>query len=224
MTEEKKSTAKKKRAQDATLEPNEQVEKAVPPKAAVPKKASAEAVAAETEITAGVDAKPPAKKTKAPKTKAVGEPVVEAEPAAVEAPKKKSAAKKKAAAVAVDEEAAAAAEDQATPVKKKSPPKKKKAAEPDEVAPKPFKKNPRKQLEVDLVPRKKSEADWAVEVMRERMEPVFYSDLVKEIAKRMDKAATESNLSTIYTRLNLDNRLIYQGDGFWYFDENRLYR
>lgn len=73
-----------------------------------------------------------------------------------------------------------------------------------------------------MVPRKKSEADWAVEILAEKQEPVYYSDLIKTIAKQMGKKTDPASLTSIYTRLNMDNRLVYQGDGYWYYDASRL--
>lgn len=70
--------------------------------------------------------------------------------------------------------------------------------------------------------KKKSETDWAVALLAERKEAIYYRDLVMQIAEKMGRSQDETNLSMIYTRLNLDNRLIYQGDGYWYFDTNRL--
>lgn len=72
--------------------------------------------------------------------------------------------------------------------------------------------------------RKKSEADWALEILSQRQEPVFYDELTREIAKRMGKQIDTGTLTSIYTRINLDNRLIYQGDGYWYFDASKIYR
>ena len=71
---------------------------------------------------------------------------------------------------------------------------------------------------------KKSETDWAISIMQERQEPVFYAELIKLIAEKLERPITDSVLSTIYSRLNLDSRLVYKGDGFWYFNENRLFR
>lgn len=70
--------------------------------------------------------------------------------------------------------------------------------------------------------RKRSEADWAVEILLEKKEPVYYLELIKEISKRMGRSEDEHTLTSIYTRLNLDNRLVYQGDGFWFYDTNRI--
>ena len=72
--------------------------------------------------------------------------------------------------------------------------------------------------------RKKSESDWAMEILTQRQEPVFYDELTREIAKRMGKQLDPVTLTSIYTRINLDNRLVYQGDGFWYFDASKIYR
>lgn len=72
--------------------------------------------------------------------------------------------------------------------------------------------------------RKKSEADWALEILSQRQEPVFYAELVQEIAQKMGKQTDTTTLTSIYTRINLDNRLIYQGDGYWYFDASKIYR
>lgn len=76
-----------------------------------------------------------------------------------------------------------------------------------------------------MVPRKKSEADWAVEILAEKQEPIYYADLIGNIAKKMKKKKSDpAILSSIYTRLNMDNRLVYQGDGYWYYDASRLKR
>lgn len=72
--------------------------------------------------------------------------------------------------------------------------------------------------------RKKSEADWAVELLSASQEPIYYSELVRQIAQRMGRNDDKATLTSIYTRLNLDNRLVYQGEGFWYYDSNRDYR
>ena len=75
-----------------------------------------------------------------------------------------------------------------------------------------------------MIKRKKSEADWAVEIMSQQAEPLYYNDLLKEIASKMKKQADPETLNSIYTRINLDNRLVYQGDGFWYYDTSRMQR
>lgn len=72
-----------------------------------------------------------------------------------------------------------------------------------------------------MIKRKKSEADWAVAILSEKQEPMFYSELVEQIADNMAKSKDAATLTSIYTRLNLDNRLVYQGDGYWYFDLHR---
>lgn len=69
--------------------------------------------------------------------------------------------------------------------------------------------------------RRKSEIDWAVDILVEKQEPMYYMDLVREVAARMGKRDNPENLTSMYTRLNLDNRLVYQGDGYWYYDTNR---
>lgn len=75
-----------------------------------------------------------------------------------------------------------------------------------------------------MIPRKKSEADWAVEILAEKQEAVYYFDLIETIAQKMGKKNDPDNLTSIYTRLNMDNRLVYQGDGYWYYDASRLKR
>lgn len=70
--------------------------------------------------------------------------------------------------------------------------------------------------------RKKSEADWAVQILSERQEPIYYDELTREIASKMGKQVDKANLNSIYTRINLDNRLVYQGDGYWFFDTSRM--
>ncbi len=73
-----------------------------------------------------------------------------------------------------------------------------------------------------MVSRKKSEADWAIEIMEAKKEPIFYKDLIKEIADKMGRKKDDHSLTSIYTRLNMDNRLDYQGDGYWFYDVNRV--
>lgn len=73
-----------------------------------------------------------------------------------------------------------------------------------------------------MVPRKKSEADWAVEILKEKQEAVYYQELIMSIAEKMGKKTNSLILSSINTRLNMDNRLIYQGDGYWFYDKNRV--
>ncbi len=72
-----------------------------------------------------------------------------------------------------------------------------------------------------MIQRKKSEADWAIQIMVEKQEPVHYKELLKAIAKKMGRKDDDLTLTSIYTRLNMDNRLDYQGDGYWYYDINR---
>lgn len=72
--------------------------------------------------------------------------------------------------------------------------------------------------------RKKSEADWALEILAQKQEPVFYDELTRAIAGKMGKQVDPVTLTSIYTRINLDNRLVYQGDGYWYFDASKIYR
>lgn len=73
-----------------------------------------------------------------------------------------------------------------------------------------------------MIQRKKSEADWALQIMSEKQEPVYFEELVKEIATRMGRKDDKLTLTSIYTRLNMDNRLDYQGDGYWFYDVNRV--
>jgi DNA-directed RNA polymerase subunit delta len=75
-----------------------------------------------------------------------------------------------------------------------------------------------------LLPRKKSEADWAVEILAEKQEAIYYFDLIETVAQKMGKKTDPDILTSIYTRLNMDNRLVYQGDGYWYYDASRLKR
>jgi DNA-directed RNA polymerase subunit delta len=70
--------------------------------------------------------------------------------------------------------------------------------------------------------KKRSEADWAVEILLEKKEPVYYLELIKEISKRMGRSQDDQALTSVYTRINLDNRLVYEGDGFWFYDTNRI--
>ena len=70
--------------------------------------------------------------------------------------------------------------------------------------------------------KKKSETDWAVTLLAENKEALYYRDLLLQIAEKMGRGQDEASLSMIYTRINLDNRLVYQGDGYWFFDTNRI--
>lgn len=72
-----------------------------------------------------------------------------------------------------------------------------------------------------MLPRKKSEIDWAVEILVDKQQPIYYLDLIQEICDRMGRKKDPATLASMYTRLNLDNRLVYQGDGYWYYDTNR---
>lgn len=72
--------------------------------------------------------------------------------------------------------------------------------------------------------RRKSEADIAVEILMERKEPLFYQELIREVSKRLGVEYTEQEMVEVYTRLNMDNRLEYKGEGMWYFVSNRTYR
>lgn len=38
----------------------------------------------------------------------------------------------------------------------------------------------------------------------------------------MNRKKDNTALTSMYTRLNLDNRLVYQGEGYWFFDLNRV--
>lgn len=76
-----------------------------------------------------------------------------------------------------------------------------------------------------MIPRKKkSEADWAVEILLERKEPIFFKELITIICDKMGKKMNDSVITSVYTRLNLDNRLVYQGEGYWYFNNSRIHR
>jgi DNA-directed RNA polymerase subunit delta len=72
--------------------------------------------------------------------------------------------------------------------------------------------------------RKKSEADWAVEILTVNGEPMHYLQLITEIAEKMGRKTDIGTLTSIYTRLNLDNRLIYQSEGYWFYHVNRATR
>ncbi|MDD3852655.1 MAG: DNA-directed RNA polymerase subunit delta [Syntrophomonadaceae bacterium] len=70
--------------------------------------------------------------------------------------------------------------------------------------------------------RKKSEADWAVEILGEHGESMHYRELLEKISDQMNRKKDNMALTSMYTRLNLDNRLVYQGEGYWFFDLNRV--
>ena len=38
----------------------------------------------------------------------------------------------------------------------------------------------------------------------------------------MGRSQDDQALTSVYTRINLDNRLVYEGDGFWFYDTNRI--
>jgi DNA-directed RNA polymerase subunit delta len=67
-----------------------------------------------------------------------------------------------------------------------------------------------------------TEADLAVEILMENKEPMYYEPLLKQIAARMGRDEQISTLVPIFSRLNLDHRLEYQGDGFWFLDPKRI--
>ncbi len=73
-----------------------------------------------------------------------------------------------------------------------------------------------------MVNKKKTEADLAVEILLEGHEPIYYEVLLKEIAARMGRDDEIPTLVAIFSRLNMDHRLVYQGDGLWYFDTKRI--
>lgn len=67
---------------------------------------------------------------------------------------------------------------------------------------------------------KKSEADWAYQIIEEHEGPVYYRDLVEEIIKSMNKPRNAKTMASIYTRINIDNRLVHIGEGYWVLREN----
>ncbi len=73
-----------------------------------------------------------------------------------------------------------------------------------------------------MLNRKMTEADLAVEILMENKEPMYYEPLLKQIAARMGRDEQISTLVPIFSRLNLDHRLEYQGDGFWFLDPKRI--
>lgn len=75
-----------------------------------------------------------------------------------------------------------------------------------------------------MIKRKKTEVDLAVEILMEKMEPMFFKELIHEIAARMGRQQDIPTLTSIYSRLNVDNRMVYEGDGYWYYDMDRVNR
>ncbi len=75
-----------------------------------------------------------------------------------------------------------------------------------------------------MLTRKKSEADWAVDILTVNGEPMHYMQLITEIAEKMGRKTDTNTLTSIYTRINLDNRLLYQGEGYWFYHVNRATR
>ena len=63
-----------------------------------------------------------------------------------------------------------------------------------------------------------------MEILAKKQEAMYYFDLIKTIASQMGKKTDPTTLTSIYTRLNMDNRLVYQGEGYWYYDASRLKR
>lgn len=72
--------------------------------------------------------------------------------------------------------------------------------------------------------RKKSEADWAVEILQAKEEPLQYLELIRDICTKMGKKANIGTITSVYTRINMDNRLVYEGDGYWYYDTSKINR
>ncbi|MGE5397556.1 MAG: DNA-directed RNA polymerase subunit delta [Chitinophagales bacterium] len=66
-----------------------------------------------------------------------------------------------------------------------------------------------------VIQGKKSEADLAYEIIEERDGPVYYRELVEEIINRMNKPKNAKTMALIYTRINIDNRLVHMGEGYW---------
>lgn len=62
---------------------------------------------------------------------------------------------------------------------------------------------------------KRNEADWACQILEERDGPVYYKELLEEIITRMNKPRDAKTMASIYTRINIDNRLIHIGEGYW---------
>ncbi|MGE5370418.1 MAG: DNA-directed RNA polymerase subunit delta [Solirubrobacterales bacterium] len=62
---------------------------------------------------------------------------------------------------------------------------------------------------------KKSEADWAYAIIEERDGPVHYRELLDEIMARMNKPQDAKSMASIYTRINVDIRLVHIGEGYW---------
>lgn len=67
---------------------------------------------------------------------------------------------------------------------------------------------------------KKSEADWAYTIIEEKDGPVYYRDLIEEIVNRMNKERNPKTMASIYTRINIDNRLQHIGEGYWVLRNN----
>jgi DNA-directed RNA polymerase subunit delta len=62
---------------------------------------------------------------------------------------------------------------------------------------------------------KRNEADVACEIISEKQGPVFYRELLEEILSRMGREINPRNMAAVYTQLNLDNRMMHVGDGYW---------
>ncbi|NLU49051.1 MAG: DNA-directed RNA polymerase subunit delta [Syntrophomonadaceae bacterium] len=62
---------------------------------------------------------------------------------------------------------------------------------------------------------KKSEADWAFQILQEKQGPVSARELVEDVLRRMNREVNSTNMASVYTQINLDNRLTHVGDGYW---------
>jgi DNA-directed RNA polymerase delta subunit len=69
----------------------------------------------------------------------------------------------------------------------------------------------------------KSETDLACEVLTKNKEPMQYLDLIQAIGKKLKKKNYDNEtINSIYTALNMDNRLEYQGDGYWFLTGSQI--
>ena len=68
---------------------------------------------------------------------------------------------------------------------------------------------------------KKRDVDVACEILENQQEPMYYLDLIQEIGKKTGKEYDAETINMVYTTLNLDNRLEYQGEGYWFLTNYR---
>jgi DNA-directed RNA polymerase delta subunit len=67
----------------------------------------------------------------------------------------------------------------------------------------------------------KSELDWACEILEKNREPMFYLELIRAVGKKTKTAYGHEAVNSLYTAMNMDNRLEYEGEGYWFLTNGR---